>query len=93
MLRDYDNVVRVFIHAPRKYRAKRVMEMYGDSLKEAKRNIHRTDKTRAAYYRHISGRRWADGRHYHLSVDSSVGVQETAELILAYVSGTAEKMA
>ena len=67
------------------------MEVYGDSLKEAKRNIRRSDKARAVYYRHISGRRWADGRHYNLSVDSSVGVQETADLILAHVSNNYEK--
>ena len=92
VLRNRENVVRIFIHAPKKYRIKRVMEVYGDSLKEAKRNIHRSDKARAAYYRHISGRRWADGRHYNLSVDSSIGVQETADLILAYMSGASEKM-
>lgn len=91
VLRDYPNVIRVFIHAPRAYRIKRVMEVYGDSLKEAKRNIRRSDKARASYYRHISGRRWADGHHYNLSVDSSVGVQKTADLVLAYVAGASEK--
>ena len=91
VLRDYPNVIRVFIHAPKTYRIKRVVEVYGDSLKEAKRNIRRSDKARAAYYRHISGRRWADGHHYNLSVDSSVGVRETAELILAYVAGASGK--
>ena len=91
VLKDYENVIRVFIHAPKPYRIKRVMEVYGDTPAEARRNLHRSDKARAAYYRHISGRRWADGRHYNLSVDSSVGVQETADLILAYISGISEK--
>ena len=86
VLRDCEDVVRVFVHAPKKYRIKRVMEIYGDSLKEAKRNIRRSDKVRAVYYRHISSRRWADGRHYNISVDSSIGVRETADLILEYVS-------
>ena len=78
-------MIRIFIHAPKPYRIKRVMEVYGDTPAEARRNLRRSDKARAAYYRHISGRRWADGRHYNLSVDSSVGVQETADLILAYI--------
>lgn len=85
VLRDYAHVIRVFIHAPKRYRVGRVMAVYGDSLQQARRNIHRSDKARAAYYRHISGRRWADGRHYQLLVDSSVGVQETANLIVSYV--------
>ena len=91
VLRDYENVIRVFVHAPKRYRIGRVMEVYGDTLQQARRNIHRSDKARAAYYRHISGRRWADGRHYQLSVDSSVGVQETANLIVSYVANAAEK--
>ena len=31
VLRNYKDVVRIFIHAPRAYREKKVMEMYGDS--------------------------------------------------------------
>lgn len=91
VLEHYENVIRIFVHAPKPYRMKRVMEIYGDTPAEARRNIHRSDKARAAYYKHISGRRWTDGRHYNLSVDSSVGVQETANLILSYVSSVSEK--
>ena len=91
VLKDHENVIRVFIHAPKPYRIKRVMEVYGDTPAEARRNLRRSDQARAAYYRHISGRRWADGRHYNLSVDSSVGVQEPADLILAYISSISKK--
>ncbi|MDO4266980.1 MAG: MATE family efflux transporter [Eubacteriales bacterium] len=86
VLRNYDNVVRVFIHAPKEYRIGRLMEVYGDSLQEAKRNIRRSDKARAAYYKHISGSRWGDARHYELTVDSSVGVEQAAELIVQYAT-------
>lgn len=91
VLRNYKNVVRIFIHAPKRYRIRRVMEIYGDSLDDARRNIRRSDKARSSYYRHISGRRWADGRHYNLSVDSSVGVEKAANLILAYVSSVSSQ--
>jgi len=86
VLRDYDNVIRIFIHAPKQYRISRVMEVYGDSLREAKQNIWRSDKARAAYYRHISGMRWGDDEHYNLVIDSSVGIEKTAEMIWKYVS-------
>ncbi len=85
VLKDYDQVVRIFIRAPKKYRVERVMEVYGDSEKEAKRNIRRSDKARAAYYRHVSGRRWGDERNYHLVVDSSAGIEKTAETIVEFV--------
>ena len=86
VLRNYKNVVRVFIHAPEEHRIGRVMEVYGDTLSEAKRNIRRSDKARASYYRHISGKRWGDAGNYELVVDSSIGVERSAELILDYVS-------
>jgi len=86
VLRDYDNAVRIFIHAPRKYRTKRVMEIYGDTLAEAKRNIHRSDKARGTYYRYISGRRWGDGKNYQLVIDSSVGIDKAVETIVNYIT-------
>ena len=82
VLRDCDNVVKIFIHAPKEYRITRAMEVYGDTREEAEENIRRSDKARAAYYRHISGKRWGDAANYDLVVDSSQGVQQTTEQIL-----------
>ena len=89
VLREHKNVVRVFVHAPLDYRIRRVMEVYGDTLREAKRNIRRSDKARASYYRHISGRRWGDAENYELTVDSSAGLEETAAIIAAYARAAA----
>ena len=86
VLRNYDNVIRVFIHAPLEYRIGRVMEVYGDTPDEARRNVRRSDKARASYYRHISGKRWGEAENYELTVDSSVGVEKAAEAILGFVS-------
>ena len=86
VLKDYENVICIFIGAPKEYRIRRVMEVYGDTLQEAKRNISRSDKARASYYRHISGKRWGDEKNYGFVVDSSSGVEETALTILKYIS-------
>lgn len=85
VLRDHENVVRVFIHAPRAYRVGRVMEVYGDTREEAEENISRSDRARTAYYRHISGKRWGDAENYDLVLDSSCGVQQAAEQLLRYL--------
>ena len=87
ILKDYDNVVRIFIHAPQDYRIQRVMDVYGDTPKEAKVNIERSDKARASYYEHISGTHWGDARNYELTVDSSDGVEKTAQFIVRYITG------
>ena len=84
VLRDYDNVVRVFIHAPRGYRIKRIMEMYGDTYEQAAVYIRRSDDARSAYYRSISGREWGNPKLYDLSINASVGKEHCAEVICKY---------
>lgn len=86
VLRNNENVVRIFIHAPEEYRISRVEEIYQDDQKKAKRNIHKSDKARAAYYKHISGNTWGEARNYELSIDSSIGVDKTADLIVEYIN-------
>ena len=86
VLKDYKNVIRVFIHAPKDYRIGRIVEVYGDTPAEAKRNIRHSDKARAAYYRHISGKNWGDAENYELIVDASVGTEKAADRILQYIS-------
>ena len=85
VLRDRRDVVKIFIHASREYRIGRAMEVYGDTREEAEENIRRSDRARAAYYHHISGRRWGEAANYDLTVDSSRGVPQAAEEILRYL--------
>ena len=85
VLRNREKVVRIFIHAPKEYRVKKVMEMYGDTEQEGRKSIARSDSARGAYYKSISGHEWGDPHQYELSVDSSIGPEKTAELICGYV--------
>ena len=86
VLRDRQDLVRVFIHAPKEFRIKRVMEVYKDTSEEARRNIRRSDKARAAYYKHVSGCRWGSkGANYELIIDSSLGIEKAADEIVSYV--------
>ena len=86
VLKDAPNVVRVFIHAPLECRVGRVMEVYGDTREEAEKNIVRSDKARAMYYKNISGLEWGDESNYEILIDSSVGVRESAERITEYLN-------
>lgn len=86
VLRNYEHIVRVFIYAPEEYRMKRVMEVYGDSIEEAKRNIYRSDEARAAYYKNISGKSWGERHNYDFLVDSSIGIENCAKAIYDYIA-------
>lgn len=85
VLRDYDNVIKIFVRAPKEYRIKRVMEVYGDSQDEAKKNVSRSDHARASYYKNISGQDWGNVKNYDLVINSEIGVEQSAELILNYI--------
>lgn len=86
VLRNYKDVVRIFIHAPKSYREKKVMEMYGDSPEAAKKSIARSDAARAAYYKSVSGQEWGDPHGYELCIDASMGEDATANLICDYIN-------
>lgn len=86
VLRNYKNVVNIFIYAPEKFRIQQVMEVYGDSREEAGKNIRRSDEARAAYYRNISGKTWGDRQNYDLLIDSSMGIERCANAICEYIS-------
>lgn len=86
VLRDYKNVVRIFIYAPEAYRTERIMEVYGDSIGEAKRNIHRSNEARAAYYKNISGKFWGERQNYDFLIDSSIGIENCVKIICGYIA-------
>ena len=85
VLRDHQNVVRVFIHAPKEFRIRSIMERYGDSREDAAVNVRHSDEARAAYYRNISGQEWGDPHAYELCVDASAGRETCAETIVRFV--------
>ena len=75
ILRDYENVINIFIHAPKDFRVKNIMEMYNDDETKALENVKKSDYTRAAYYRNISGKKWGDPHNYTLCLDASIGIE------------------
>ncbi len=85
VLNDYPDVVRIFIYAPKEYRVKKVMEMYGDTEEAGRKSIARSDAARSAYYNSISGGKWGDPHGYHLCIDSSCGVDAAASTICNYI--------
>ena len=88
VLREYDNVVSIFFHAPKEFRAANIMEMYGDSREDALANIKHSDAARSAYYWNISGQHWNDARNYDIALDASIGREECVEIITRLLENT-----
>ena len=88
ILKDYPNVVSVFVHAPMDYCIQRGMERtIITSEKEMEKYIIKTDKHRGDYYHYYTGRAWNDARNYDLCLNSSkLGFDKCVEMIEEYVA-------
>ncbi len=86
ILRDYDNLVTVFIHADLETRAARVAEYEHVSLEKAKDLVQKADKKRASFYNFQTEKKWGQASSYMLSLDSSViGYDGCVEVIKNFV--------
>lgn len=86
VLKDYDNVLSVFVHAPYAFCMEQAAKKHSMGEKELERFLARTDKGRAEYYRYHTGREWTDARNYDLCLDSSkLGFERCVDEIIAYM--------
>lgn len=86
VLKDYDNVLSVFVHAPHDFCMEQAAKKHSMSARELDKFIQKTDKHRAEYYKYHTGREWTDARNYDLCLDSSkLGFERCVEEIIAYM--------
>lgn len=80
VLEDYDQVLRVFIHAPfesRVERAKTYEDVEGDVVKYVKKQ----DKRRSNYYNYYTTNKWGQLKNFDLTINSDLGIEEAADII------------
>lgn len=87
ILKDRQNVISIYIEAPRDYCRKEIMERMQVSAEVADRSISQTDKYRAEYYKHYSGGNyWTNPVNYDLTLNSQrVGFDKCVRIIEDYV--------
>jgi cytidylate kinase len=82
ILREREDVLRVFIHADLDYRARRIVEVYGQREAAPEQRLREKDRRRAAYYQFYTDMDWGDARNYHISLDTSaLGIEKCVELL------------
>ncbi|MBQ8591710.1 MAG: cytidylate kinase-like family protein [Lachnospiraceae bacterium] len=85
VLRDYPNVMSVFVYADEKFCFDRAMERNSMSPRELEKYIAKIDKYRGDYYKYYTGQDWTDARNYDLCLHSGkLGFEKCKEEILAY---------
>lgn len=86
VLKEMDNVARIFVYAPFESCVQTVMDMYSMGRREAEKVITSTDKHRGAYYKYYTGREWDNAKNYDLSLNSEqLGFQKCVDMIKGYL--------
>lgn len=86
ILRDVDNIVNIFVHAPMDECVARIIKRTeGLNAGQARALAEKTNKLRSNFYNFYTDRRWGCAETYDLCLDSSkLPMEELAELVIDY---------
>ncbi len=83
ILRDKAELLKVFIYANMSERAKRIVEVYGETAESPEKRLKNKDKRRAAYYKFYTDTEWGTAKNYTICLNSGeIGVDKCAEIIV-----------
>ena len=86
VLKDFHNLIRVYIHAPKDICIEREMKRQGITEHEASAYVEKMDNYREAYYTYHTGHVWRDANNYDLCLDTSkFTYEESAEIIKSLI--------
>ncbi len=86
-LKEYKNLITIFIIGDMETKVARIMKLHNLSEKDAKEMVIEQDKKRKAYHNYFCVGKWGDSRNYELSINSSrLGLEGTTELLEDYIN-------
>lgn len=82
ILKDRENVIKVFVYSNMKDKIKRTTEFYGIDEKKAEKEIEKINSLRANHYKYYTEKDWVDHKNYDICINSDfLGVEKAADLI------------
>lgn len=86
ILKDYPNVLKVFVYAPTDICIENEMKRQGIKRKAAEKYVNSNNKFRREYYKYHTGRIWEDPYNYDLCLNTGDLTHEQAVAVIkAYV--------
>ena len=86
ILKDYDNVIRLFFYAPKKDCIERVKAQNGGTKREIIKKIEKIDKYRSEFCKYYTGRDWNDARNYDFCLNTtSMSYEKLVEVVKEYI--------
>ncbi len=91
ILRNYPNLITIFLSAGIGFKKHRIMNHEGLSEAEALDLMARVDRRRKYFHNQYSRGKWGDSRHYDLCMNSErLGVEKTIDFLEQYIRARME---
>lgn len=88
ILREREDCLHVFVRADIPFKAKRVLDIYGETDQRIESRLDDMDVRRRVFYRSFAMREWGVIENYNMMLDSSaLGLDKCAALICAAANG------
>ncbi len=82
ILRGKADCLRVFIHADVRFRAERIVKVYGERDESPEQRVRDKDRRRAAYHRFYTDMKWGHAQNYDLTLNSgTLGIDRCVQII------------
>ena len=82
VLKDKDNVLKVFLYSDDKSKVKRAVKYYGLDEKIALKKINKINKERSKHYTFFTNNEWKDPANYDICINvDKIGIKETVDMI------------
>ena len=86
ILKDMDNVIKIFVHASLTDCVARLGGMFSLPSKELEKKVLSTDRRRADYYKYYTARNWEDAKNYDMCLNSQqLGFDKCVKIIKNYL--------
>ena len=83
ILKDYENALHVFIFADMRFKAARIVDLYGERDDVPEKRLEEKDKKRKVYYKNYTGRIWGMSSNYDICLNSGkLGIENCIDIIV-----------
>ena len=89
-LRNRENCLKVYLHAPEDYRVKRIMKTENLSEEDARQKIRKMDRRRSDNYHYYTKRIWGHSGNYDITLDTEIGAEAVQEIICNMMTQTSK---
>ncbi|MEA4895453.1 MAG: cytidylate kinase-like family protein [Oscillospiraceae bacterium] len=83
ILKDIPDALHVYIYADTKFKAERIVKLYGERDVAPEKRLDEKDKKRKVYYKNYTGRIWGVSSNYDISLNSGkLGIDNCVDIIV-----------